>query len=138
VYGQLGSLDAVPYGDVSKAQEAAKGIHLIRPEADSSVKDRVRSLLQGSKNIHFIGFGFDEDNVALLDPENFKNKRSYSTSFKLSPIKRNAAAQLGVQFDDGVEVTADELFNAKNLFGPTRNAPIRRRHWNEPQKGWHL
>jgi hypothetical protein len=122
VYGQLSGLEEVPYGDITKAQRAAKDIRLIRPETDDSMQQKLRILIQGAVYINFIGFGFDEDNIKILGPDNFKGKRVYSTSFGLSHMTRKTAMQkLGVRFHDpknAPELTAAQLFHTKDLFGP--------------------
>ena len=124
VYGQLGGLDEVPYGDARKVAVAARGIRLIRPDADNPTQQRIEDMIRRSTYINFIGFGFDEDNVKLLGPENFKRKRVYSTSRGLSARTRHLAFHtLRVQFDKTrPDLDAAELFQTRNLFGPKAQA----------------
>jgi hypothetical protein len=123
-YGQLGPLDEVPYGDATKAECAAEGIRLIRPETDKAMQEKLGALIQGSTYVNFIGFGFDDENIKLLGPSNFnKVERVYSTSFGLSLMTRKKAIlKLRVYFDrqDPPNLTAEELFYTKDLFGPKR------------------
>jgi hypothetical protein len=124
-YGQLGSLDEVPYGDTTKAGQAAEGIRLIRPDTDNPMQGRVGALIRRSTYVNFIGFGFDDQNIKLLGPRNFKKvQRVYSTSVGLSWVTLNKAmVELRVYFDDPKNPpnwTAAQLFAAKDLFGPKR------------------
>jgi hypothetical protein len=126
VYGQLGTLDEVPYGDFTKAATAAKGIRTIRLEPDADVQARVGQVIRDATYVNFIGFGFDDDNVALLGPENFKGKRVYSTTYGMSARVRAKVRQtLGVQFSskEPATLTAAELINVKDLFGPKLRPP---------------
>jgi hypothetical protein len=130
-YGQLGSLDEVPYGNFAKAADAANGIRTIRLEPDKDVQTRLGKLIRESTYVNFIGFGFDDDNIELLGPKNFKDKRVYSTSFGLHLRTRNKANQiLGVRFaaNDPPQINAQQLFGIKDLFGPKQKpAPSRPR-----------
>jgi len=120
-YGQLGSLDEVAYGDITKATNAAKGIRTIRLEPDKDVQTRLSKIIRESTYINFIGFGFDDDNIDLLGPENFKGKRTYSTTYGLSVRTLAKARQkFGVHIHpkEPTELTATQLLNAKDLFGP--------------------
>lgn len=118
VYGQLGALDDIPYGEVSKANDAAHHVNMIRPEVDRTKQERLRPLITESRYINFIGFGFDEDNVKLLGPKNFRGRRVYSTSVGLGRVKKKKAAlDLGVQFGNQ-SLNAAQLFAEKDLFGP--------------------
>ncbi len=125
VYGQLGTLDEVPYGDFMKAQNAADGIRLIRPQPDPVIKEKIQGMLQRSTYVNFIGFGFDDDNINLLGPDNIKgkNKRPRSTSRGLNPMTRRKATQsLGVGFGPKGEadLDAEQFFGARDVFGPKR------------------
>jgi len=104
VYGQLGTLDEVPYGDYSKAQEAAKHVDVIRSDVDVDKQKELEPLIRQSLYVNFIGFGFDEDNIKLLGPKNFRGRRIYSTSVRLGSNTRRVAEKLGVQFDDVLAV----------------------------------
>src|SRR5205814_605940 len=53
VYGQLGTLDHVEYGNTSKASQAAKGIRLIRPEIDKTVQDQIAPLIREATYVNF-------------------------------------------------------------------------------------
>ncbi len=123
VYGQLGSLDEVSYGDISRALAAAKGIRLIRAEKDKDIQAKVGALIRRSTYINFIGFGFDDENIELLGPSNFVDvTRVYATTYGLGWTELNkAVTQLRVYFDDPKNPpnwTAEQLFKAKDLFGP--------------------
>ena len=126
VYGQLGTLDEVPYGDFTKAVTAAKSIRTIRLEPDKGIQERLGKIIQECAYVNFIGFGFDDDNISLLDPKNFKNKRLYSTTFGMSARTRRKVRQtVGVRFhvNEPPELTAAELLRTKDLFGPKRKSP---------------
>lgn len=135
VYGQLGSLTSVPYGDATKAEIAATGIRLMRPQADDAVQEKIARFLGQATYINFVGFGFDADNVNLLGPKNFAGKRVISTSKGLDPVrKRQVISQLGVRFLGGVngpELDAAQLLQETDLFGPkqpprgSRPSPVR-------------
>ncbi len=130
VYGELGTLDEVPYGDFTKAVTAAKSIRTIRLDPDNDVQKRVGKIIQECTYINFIGFGFDDDNIALLNPKNFADKRVYATTFGMSArTRKKVRQQLGVQFHvkDAPELTAAQLLNAKDLFGPKRKTLAARR-----------
>ena len=143
VYGQLGSLDEVPYGDFIKAADAAKDIRVIRLEPDEVVQTRLGKMIRECTYINFIGFGFDDDNIDLLGPKHFTNKRVYSSSSGLSlRTRKKATERLGVQFDpkDPTDLTAAQLFGIKDLFGPSLQRawgqqeedenPFPETHWN--------
>src|SRR5207244_1050398 len=93
VYGQLGTLDEAPYGDFTKAVTAAQSIRTIRLEPDKDIQERLSKMIRECTYVNFIGFGFDDDNISLLDPENFKNKRVYSTTFGMSARTRTKVRQ---------------------------------------------
>ncbi|MFZ1217654.1 MAG: hypothetical protein WAO00_00095, partial [Chthoniobacterales bacterium] len=141
-YGQLGTLDEVPYGDFTRAQTAAEGIRLIRSQPDPAVEEKVGGMLQKSAYINFIGFGFDDDNINLLGPENIKGKgkRIWSTSHGLTPMTRRKASQtLGVVFGlkGDPDLDAEQFFGARDVFGPKRSAPQRRRPAPQrPRSSW--
>lgn len=147
VYGQLGTLDEVPYGEFAKAAAAANGIRTIRLEPDQEVQARIGKVIQESTYVNFIGFGFDDDNIALLGPDNFKGKRVYSTTRGMSARTRAKVQKtLGVRFlaKDAPELTAAQLLNAKDLFGPKRPPPAEPRprvvqssRWI-PRTGWKI
>src|SRR4029077_13349017 len=112
VYGQLGALDDVKYGDFAHAVDAAKGIRTIRLEPDRDVQERLGKIVRGCTYINFIGFGFDDDNIALLGPENFTEKRVFSTTLGMSARTRTKVRQqLGVKFNvkEAPELTAVQL-----------------------------
>jgi len=121
VYGQLATLDEVPYGDFTKAVDASKSIRTIRLDPDKEIQKRVGRIIQESTYINFIGFGFDDDNIALLDPKNFADKRVYATTCGMSARTRyKVRQQLRIRFDakEAPDMTAAQLLNAKDLFGP--------------------
>lgn len=123
VYGQLGTLDEVPYGDFMNAPTAAKGIRLIRPQPDPAVKEKINAMVARSTYVNFIGFGFDDDNINLLGPDNIKgkNKRPLSTSRGLNPVTRRKASQnFGVRFGNEPDLDAEQFFGARDVFGPKR------------------
>jgi hypothetical protein len=126
VYGQLGTLDEVPYGDYNNAVTAAKGINTIRLAPDMEIQAQVGKVIRECTYINFIGFGFDDDNIDLLGPENFKGKRVYSTTYGLSArTVAKAQRKLGVQIrsNEPPALTAARLLNEKDLFGPKRKPP---------------
>jgi hypothetical protein len=124
VYGQLGQVNEIPYGDTTAAAKAAAGIRLIRPDGENPTKERVQEMIRKCSYVNFIGFGFDEDNVRLLGPENFVNKRVYSTGRGISlRTRQQAMRELKVRFDKNtLELDAAQLFHTKNLFGPKLNS----------------
>jgi hypothetical protein len=83
VYGGLGGLGEVEYGDVEKAAEAAKGINPVRPEAPPT-KAEIGDRLNNAENICFIGFGFAPENMTLFQGIDSKKKRIIATSLGLS------------------------------------------------------
>lgn len=98
VYGQLGTLDCVPYGAFAKAHTASKQIRTVRLEPDEDVQARIGKMIRDSLYINFIGFGFDENNIRIRGPENFKGKRVYSTTHGLSVRTRaKIRRELGVR-----------------------------------------
>jgi len=126
VYGQLGTLDYVPYGETTKAYTASKRISMIRLEPDEAVRARIGKLIQESAYINFIGFGFDDDNIDLLGPENFKDKRVYSTTYGLSARRLAKARQkfrVQIRAGEPPALKAAQLLNEKDLFGPKKKAP---------------
>lgn len=130
VYGQLGTLEEVAYGDFTKAAEAAKGIHTIRLQPDQDMQARVGKMIQDATYINFIGFGFDDDNIDLLGPENFKGKRVFSSTKGMTArIREKIRKRLWVRFNpkDPPELNAAQLLNAKNLFGPKLPPPTPKR-----------
>ena len=126
VYGQLGTLDYVPYGNYERASTASRQIRTIRLEPDQEVQARIGKLIRESTYINFIGFGFDDENIELLGPANFKGKRVYSTTRGMSARTREKVRKLlRVRFNakDTASLTAAELLNAKDLFGPKLPPP---------------
>jgi len=138
VYGQLGTLEYVGYGQYARAHTASTGIRTIRSEPEEDVRSRIVKILQASVYINFIGFGFDDDNIDLLGPGNFKNKRVYSTTKGLSANTRlKIRQQLGVRLlaKDPPDLTAVQLLNVRTLFGPKilpRNTSNRPSSENRP------
>lgn len=123
VYGQLGTLDYVPYGNYERAFTASQQILTIRLEPDEAVKTRIGKVIKESTYINFVGFGFDDDNIDLLGPENFKGKRVYSTTYGLSARTLAKARQkFGVQIStkEPPALKAAQLLNEKDLFGPKK------------------
>ncbi|HMG06198.1 MAG TPA: hypothetical protein VK581_12105 [Chthoniobacterales bacterium] len=121
VYGQLGTLDYVSYGASEKAHTASKQIRTVRLEPEEDVQARIGKMIRDSTYINFIGFGFDEDNIHLLGPENFKGKRVYSTTHGMGARTRaKIQRDLGVRFlaKEPLEMKADQLLRVKDLFGP--------------------
>ena len=119
VYGKLGTLAEVPYGDTSHADSAGRGITLTRATVDEQIRKRIQPLLDSSKYINFIGFGFDEDNLGLFGIDSFKEKRVWATSLGLSVHDRNRAArQVGASFSPKhPDCNALEFLRNLNLFG---------------------
>lgn len=120
VYGQLGTLEEVPYGDYKQARRASEGIRLIRPQPDPQIQSGIQSILGQSYYVNFLGFGFDADNLGLFLANAFRNRRIYSTGCGLrDATTRQRAQSLGVYFHSpDLELKSDELFLATNLFGP--------------------
>lgn len=126
VYGQLGALDDVSYGYFEDAHRASKHIRTIRLEPDEEVRTRIGRVLRESTYINFIGFGFDDDNIDLLGPDNFKDKRVYSTTYGLSArTVAKARQKFGVQFStkEPPALKAAQLLSEKDLFGPKKKPP---------------
>jgi imidazoleglycerol phosphate synthase glutamine amidotransferase subunit HisH len=82
VYGDLGGLSEVDYGNLEKATEAAKRINPIRPEAPTT-QEEVSKRLTNADNVCFIGFGFAPENMRLFKKIDFKKKRVIATSLGL-------------------------------------------------------
>lgn len=123
VYGNLGKLSEIPNGDANQAASAANGIQTIRLIPDEAIRAKLREVLRSAVYVNFIGFGFDDDNLELLGAENFKGKRVYATTRGMSARTRNKIRQLlGVRFEQNepVELSASQLFQTKDLFGPKR------------------
>lgn len=121
VYGKLGSLADVPYGDVSRVAIAAKGITLSRATVDEAIQRRIQPLLESARYINFIGFGFDEDNLAILESNHLaKVVRTYSTSKGLSSHqKKRARSSVRAWFSPKhPELNALELLREFDIFGP--------------------
>lgn len=149
VYGSLGDLDNIPYGDITKIQRASKGINLVRPEINLALQEELGAMVRQSIYVNFIGFGFDDDNLMQLGPENFKDKRVLSTSFGLSPVTRRAAQQkVRLRFvtsGSKAPLDAAQLLESVDVFGPKRQPPGRPRVVRRPQswigdlgRGWTL
>ena len=121
VYGQLGSLQKVRYGDIRCVAAAADGIELTRSTADETIREKVRPLIQSAVYLSFIGFGFDQDNLAILEGEHFKKiTRVWSTSKGLSVHQKkransNVRTRLGL---NKPEIDALGLLRNANIFGP--------------------
>jgi hypothetical protein len=70
LHGQLGALDARPYGwqmlpsDVQIAANGIKVIHAVNPQTAAFVA--ARKALREAKRIYFLGFGYNETNLARL------------------------------------------------------------------------
>lgn len=64
VYGSLGGLDKIPYGEFEWAWSAAPHIKLMPPRAEGS--EPLKKLLISSDRAVFLGFGFDELNMKVL------------------------------------------------------------------------
>lgn len=121
VYGDLGSLEDVPYGAFDMAQLAASSISLIRDRVDEEIVRRIRPLIQESVYVNFLGFGFDDDNMKLFHSQDFNIRRVYSTNFGLPVTRRNtAAANLAVRFPAGEshQVKVRDLLETTDVFGP--------------------
>jgi hypothetical protein len=114
VYGDLGGLAEVDYGDLEKASEAAKRINPIRPEAPAT-QEEISKRLTNAENICFIGFGFAPENMTLFKEIDFKKKRVIATSLGLSRNTITAAQKAfpGIQFFD---MDAHQLLQERDIF----------------------
>lgn len=114
VYGDLGGLGEVDYGDLGNAIEAAKRINPIRPEAPATQAE-ISKRLNNAENICFIGFGFAPENLTLFKEIDFKKKRVVATSLGL-PRNAITAAQKafpGIRFFD---MDARQLLQERDIF----------------------
>lgn len=85
VYGSLGSLDKVPYGNHSCVANAASGIDFMRDGAAHAKKPHLNNLISQARVVCFLGFSFAEENLALFDDSSFEGKaRILATSLGLS------------------------------------------------------
>jgi hypothetical protein len=71
-YGDVGPLsgpeeDVIPFGDADKAGKAAQSINIVAPRTLPPTAKRIREIINECKRICFLGFGFWNDNVALLN-----------------------------------------------------------------------
>jgi hypothetical protein len=115
VYGQLGELAKVPYGDFTAAPSVAETLNLIRHDQPNANAPRINEAIAGAENVCFLGFAFAPENLALFDQQCLKGRRFYATSLGL-PLTRVAEVKRhirGIQFVDG---TAVDMFREKELF----------------------
>jgi hypothetical protein len=87
VYGDLGTLDDVPYGAVRAFGRAAGGIKLVRTGEDYANGKRLEEMIKEANNVAFIGFSFADENFALFKDLDFRGKNVFLTTYNLSPTK---------------------------------------------------
>jgi hypothetical protein len=114
VYGHLGGLVEIDYGNLEKAVEAAKGIDPVRPEAPPT-KAQIADRLNNAENICFVGFGFAPENMALFKGVDFAKKRIIATSLGLSRNTMTAVRKIfrGIRFFD---MDAQQLLQELDIF----------------------
>ncbi len=151
VYGKLGELNAIPYGDKSLIKKAARGITLMRDGNESGCRDEINNLVRAAENVCFIGFAFAPENLGLFDQASFEGKIAIATSLGVSPNRKSEVQKKlkKIKFFDGA---ATELLSSYNLFASKRSAakpqqiPVRtprgfvRSAFNDPllRRGWQL
>src|SRR5947208_5096191 len=141
VYGHLGELGKIPYGDVSRLAQAADGIELTRATLDEAIQERVKPLIEFASYVNLIGFAFDEDNLRVLGIDTFKGKRIYATSRGLSAHdKKRARMAVGARFrQKHPNLDALEFLRTFDIFGPKRQTTqVRPRSYPRPSfvRGW--
>lgn len=79
--------DNYNFADIINAADNIKLIH----ERDDEFLNEIKETIADAKNIFFLGFGYDEDNMRALGwPENFnEDKRILGTAFNLSKSRIN-------------------------------------------------
>jgi len=133
VYGKLGDLHTIPYGDTSSVLAAAEGIFLTRATANKEIQTRIQPLIRAATYVNFVGFSFDADNLALLGHDPFKGKRVYATSRGLSIHAKDRARALGVRFQSKrSDSTALDLLTNFKIFGPKHKPTLSRAVRRQP------
>jgi hypothetical protein len=123
VYGDLGSLEEIPYGDLSLLYKSAGNIKLARMQSEDENRVKINKMLAAAQNVCFIGFSFAAENVALFDIAALQGKKLVATSLGMSGAREQEVRKTfrGIKFFDG---TADELLNNQNIFeGPNVAVP---------------
>lgn len=115
VYGQLGTLEELPYGDIRLFRDAAARIDLVRAGETNPRQGDIDTAIEEAENICFIGFAFAPENLALLNRKLLKGKSLVATVRGLAPPRLTEIKKAipGIRFFDG---TADELLRTQNLF----------------------
>ncbi|MEQ1830011.1 MAG: hypothetical protein ABL921_28880 [Pirellula sp.] len=95
VYGQLGELpfwnnteDVVIYGEETQISTAMKGIRVIGDRADDAHLKLIRSKIKEASALAFIGFGFLDENMELLQIPPQAEKPAFASTFRLGPGKK--------------------------------------------------
>jgi hypothetical protein len=77
VYGSLGDLDTVRYGQASKMHLVYSKLELVRHGVEHPQKETVTKWLNEAANVAFIGFSFAEENTALFDEVNVAGQECF-------------------------------------------------------------
>lgn len=116
VYGQLGPIRSVPYGNSTFIRRAASGISFMRDAQKADCRTQINQTVQNAETVCFIGFAFSPENVALFDPNTFDKKSVIGTAMGLSPNRIADAKKYirHIKFFDG---SAADLLQSQNIFG---------------------
>lgn len=124
VYGSLGPLEKIPYGEIDSVKDAAKQIDLMRAGANHARAKRINELIAAASNVCFLGFSFADENLALFKQGSFAKKNVLVATALGLPQKRMAAAKRlipRIKFHDMSILT---LLNQEDVFRAPKTARI--------------
>jgi hypothetical protein len=108
VYGDLGSLDELPYGAIASATTEMEWRHMVtqasqrlqvveehRKDEEQKRFVKAQSWIQAADKIVFLGFGFDPTNLERLGFPNLRKpvRGIFATTYGLAPVQRQEVCE---------------------------------------------
>jgi len=136
VYGSLGDLNEVPWGNVEQQFAAAEKLSLANPRIEEERWEAVRKALAEAERVIFMGFAFWKENLDALHDVHERTGRRILTPFQLGKTpadswfrKKIFASRYGLW-----ETTRKEVTERFGFIHPTQNlkeAPKNLIQWGE-------
>lgn len=133
-YGKVGGLPwepddiKTPFGhaDASDLHAISSEIRTFTESVNEGVQARLREMMQDTSSIVFLGFGFIDQNMALIAPPATTARRVFLTAFDMPPSEQNMALRkigriLGKEVQEGfVGYIGANEFQAHPVYGDCR------------------
>lgn len=113
VYGHLGDILEVKYGDSGQASQVYAAIQLVR-SGEHPAREELNGMIREADNVVFIGFGFAPENLGLFHPSSFEGKSVVATTLGVSPNRISEARRVIPKLKE-FDGSASQLFYSQEV-----------------------